>query len=43
VNRYNAAAEAMSVAAKRVNDLEAERRSLQQSQQDDLVQLVNGR
>ena len=43
VNRYNAAAEAMSVAAKRVNDLEAERRSLQQSQQDGLVQLVNGR
>jgi hypothetical protein len=43
VDRYNAAADAMSVAAKRVNDLEAERRSLQKSQQDDLVQLVNGK
>jgi hypothetical protein len=43
VNRYNAAADAMSVAAKQVNDLEAERRSLQKSQQDGLVQLVNGR
>jgi hypothetical protein len=43
VNRYNAAAESMSVAAKRVNDLEAERRSLKQSQQDGLVQFVNGR
>jgi len=43
VNRYNAAAAAMSAAAKQVNDLEAERRSLQQSQQDDLVQLVNGK
>jgi hypothetical protein len=43
VNRYNVAADAMSAAAKRVNDLEAERRSLQKSQQDGLVQLVNGR
>jgi hypothetical protein len=43
VNRYNAAAEAMTVAAKRVNDLEAERRSLLKSQQDGPVQLVNGR
>ncbi len=43
VNRYNVAADAMSVAAKRVNDLETERRSLQKSQQDDLVQLVNGK
>jgi hypothetical protein len=43
VDRYNAAADAMSVAAKQVNDLEAERRSLQKSQQDGLVQLVNGK
>ena len=43
VDRYNVAAEAMTVAAKRVNDLEAERRSLLKSQQDGLVQLVNGR
>jgi hypothetical protein len=43
VDRYNVAAEAMSAAAKRVNDLEAERRSLQKAQQDGLVQLVNGR
>ena len=43
VNRYNAAADAMSVAAKQVNDLEAERRSLQKSQQDGLGQLVNGK
>jgi hypothetical protein len=43
VDRYNVAADAMSVAAKQVNDLEAERRSLQKSQQDGLVQLVNGR
>ncbi len=43
VDRYNAAADAMTVAAKQVNDLEAERRSLQKSQQDGLVQLVNGK
>ena len=43
VNRYNVAADAMTVAAKRVNDLEAERRSLLKSQQDGLVQLVNGK
>ena len=43
VDRYNAAADAMSVAAKQVNDLEAERRSLQKSQQEGLVQLVNGK
>ena len=43
VDRYNVAADAMTVAAKRVNDLEAERRSLLKSQQDGLVQLVNGR
>ncbi len=43
VDRYNVAADAMSVAAKQVNDLEAERRSLQKSQQDGLVQLVNGK
>jgi hypothetical protein len=43
VDRYNVAAEAMTVAAKRVNDLEAERRSLLKSQQDGLVQLVNGK
>jgi len=43
VDRYNVAADAMTVAAKQVNDLEAERRSLQKSQQDGLVQLVNGK
>ena len=43
VDRYNVAAYAMSAAAKQVNDLEAERRSLQKSQQDGLVQLVNGK
>jgi hypothetical protein len=43
VDRYNAAADAMTVAARQVNDLEAERRSLQKSQQDGLVQLVNGK
>jgi len=43
VDRYNVAADAMTVAAKRVSDLEAERRSLLKSQQDGLVQLVNGR
>jgi hypothetical protein len=43
VDRYNVAADAMTVAAKRVNDLEAERRSLLKAQQDSLVQLVNGR
>ena len=43
VDRYNVAADAMTVAAKRVNDLEAERRSLLKSQQDGLVQLVNGK
>ena len=43
VDRYNAAADAMTVAANRVNDLEAERRSLFKLQQDGLVQLVNGR
>jgi hypothetical protein len=43
VDRYNVAADAMTVAAKRVNDLEEERRSLLKSQQDGLVQLVNGK
>ncbi len=43
VDRYNVAADAMTVAANRVNDLEAERRSLLKSQQDGLVQLVNGK
>src|SRR5712672_1950150 len=43
VDRYNVAADAMTATAKQVNDLEAERRSLQKSQQDGLVQLVNGR
>ena len=43
VDRYNAAADAMTVAAKRVSDLEAEGRNLLKSQQDGLVQLVNGR
>jgi hypothetical protein len=43
VDRYNVAADAMTTTAKQVNDLEAERRSLQKSQQDGLVQLVNGR
>ncbi len=43
VDRYNVAADAMTVAANRVNDLEAERRSLLKSQQDSLAQLVNGK
>src|SRR6266403_3801762 len=41
VDRYNVAADAMTVAAKQVNAMEAERRSLQKPQQDGLVQLVN--
>jgi hypothetical protein len=43
VNRYNAAADAMTVAAKQVADLEDERKRQLQLQQEGLVQLVNGR
>jgi hypothetical protein len=43
VNRYNAAADAMGVAAKRVNDLEEERRGLLKAQQEAWLQLVNGK
>ncbi len=43
VNRYNAAAEAMTVAAKRVAELEEERKRQLQSQQQGWLQLVNGK
>jgi hypothetical protein len=43
VARYNAAAEAMTVAAKRVADLEEERQRQLQSQQEKWLQLVNGK
>jgi hypothetical protein len=43
VDRYNAAADAMTVAAKRVAELEEERQSQLQSQQERWLQLVNGR
>jgi hypothetical protein len=43
VNRYNAAAQAMTVAAKRVTELEEERKRLLQSQQQGWEQLVNGK
>jgi len=41
-DRYNAAANAMTAAAKRVADLEEERKTLAQSQQEEWRQLVNG-
>jgi hypothetical protein len=40
VDRYNVAAHAMAVAAKRVAELEEERKSLMKSQQE---RLVNGK
>ncbi len=41
VNRYNAAAEAMTAAAKRVAELDEEKKSLLKSQQSDWVQFIN--
>jgi hypothetical protein len=43
VDRYNVAAHAMTVAAKRVADLDEERKSLQKSQQQRWEQFVNGK
>ena len=43
VNRYNAAAQAMTVAAKRVAELEEERKGLLKSQQLEWVQFINGK
>jgi hypothetical protein len=43
VNRYNLAAQAMTIAAKRVAELEEERKSLLKSQQEGWEQLVNGK
>jgi hypothetical protein len=43
VDRYNAAAHAMTVATKRVAELEAERNSLQKSQQEQWKQFVDGK
>jgi hypothetical protein len=43
VDRYNAAAHAMTVAAKRVADLEEERKGLKRSQQERWEQFVNGK
>ena len=43
VNRYNLAAQAMTIAAKRVAELEEERKSLLKSQRQGWEQLVNGR
>jgi hypothetical protein len=43
VDRYNVAAHAMTVAAKRVADLEEERKSLDKSQQERWQQFVNGK
>jgi hypothetical protein len=43
VNRYNVAAQAMTVAAKRVTESEEERKSLLKSQQDGWEQLVSGK
>jgi hypothetical protein len=43
VDRYNAAANAMTVAAKRVGDLEEERKSLLKSQQQAWEQFVSGK
>jgi hypothetical protein len=43
VNRYNVAADAMTVAAKRVAELEEERKSQLNSQQERWQQLVNGK
>jgi hypothetical protein len=43
VNRYNSAAQAMTIAAKRVAELEDERKSLLKSQREGWEKLVNGR
>jgi hypothetical protein len=43
VDRYNIAAHAMTVAVKRVADLEEERKNLQQSQQQRWEQFVSGK
>jgi hypothetical protein len=43
VNRYNAAAHAMTAAAKRVADLEEERKNLKKAQQERWQQFVNGK
>jgi hypothetical protein len=43
VNRYNAAAHAMTAAVKRVADLEEERKILKKSQQERWQQFVNGK
>ena len=43
VNRYNAAARAMSEGAKRITDLQEERKIQLQSQQERWLQLVNGK
>jgi hypothetical protein len=43
VDRYNVAAHAMTIAAKRVAELEQERKSLPKSQQEGWDQLVNGK
>lgn len=43
VDRYNAAAGAMTAAAKRVAELEEERKALPQSPQEEWEQLVNGK
>ena len=42
VNRYNAAVEAMTAAAKRVADLDEERKSLLNSQASEWVQFIHG-
>ena len=43
VNRYNVAARAMTLAAKRVAELEEERKNLLKSQQEGWVQFINGK
>jgi hypothetical protein len=43
VNRYNAAVEAMTAAAKRVADLDEERKSLLNSQASEWVQFIHGK
>ncbi len=43
VDRYNVAAHAMGVAAKRLTDLELERKELRQSQQERWLRLVNAK
>jgi len=43
VNRYNAAAQAMTTAAARVDELERERKNLLTSQRERWTQLVSGK